>query len=308
MKKIIGLSVFVLSLALYSCQSEDAKVPVEQGLTEKSAQITLTEVEVEAASNEVEYEVEFYANAEETLTRWWKVGKAWRWSNKLRYRINHCPDVSITHDGEEEYPKTIVLNYGDGTELKNGKLLSGMITINISAPQKSKDYTRLVTYSDFGVDTILINGTSQVIVDKNDEMFRTFESDLTLNNGDGVTIERTSNRLWQWVEGFDTTEDQSDDVMHITGVVNAEHSVHGTYEKKIVEPLVRIRDCRFIVQGIVEITLNSAEEPAWSMDYGDGECDNIAVVTKDGETYEVDLSKKKMHKKGDKKRNQNGKD
>ena len=50
-----------------------------------------------------------------------------------------------------------------------------------------------------------------------------------------------------------------------------------------------MRDCRFIVSGIVEVKLNDVL--ASSMNYGDGECDAIATLTKaDGEIVEIDLS------------------
>jgi hypothetical protein len=52
-----------------------------------------------------------------------------------------------------------------------------------------------------------------------------------------------------------------------------------------------MRDCRYIVQGVVEITLNG--ELVSSLDYGDGECDDVAILTQDGETAEVDLSIRK---------------
>ncbi|MBT6005600.1 MAG: hypothetical protein HOG79_07770, partial [Prolixibacteraceae bacterium] len=44
----------------------------------------------------------------------------------------------------------------------------------------------------------------------------------------------------------------------------------------------------------VEITLNG--ELISSLDYGNGDCNNIAILTKDGETYEVDLAKRDVKK------------
>jgi hypothetical protein len=299
MKRIIVLSMLVVAVLTFSCQNEKVETLQDDYLTEKAAQLTLTEVQVEAATTETEYEVEFFANAEETLTRWWRMGKLFRWNNKLRYRINHCPDVEIIQGDNDGYPKTIKLNYGDSTVLNNGKVLSGEIIIVLSAPKKSKDYTRTVTYNDFGMDSLLINGGSTVIVDKVDEMFRIFTTDFTITLADGSTLNRTSERIWQWVEGMDTEEDQLDDVIHITGIVNAELNGE-TYKKEILDHLVRKGDCRYIVQGTVEVTLGI--EQLCFIDYGEGDCDQYATMTKDGESYEIDLAKKKM--KG--KNNQNG--
>lgn len=303
MKRIIGFSIFILAVTLFSCQNDDVNIPDDGTLSEKSAQISLNEVKMESAATEVEYEVEFYANAEEMLTRWWKMGKGWQWTNKLRYRMNQCPDVHIESE-EGGYPKKITLDYGEETVLRNGKVLSGVIIIDISAPKKTKDYTRLVTYDNFGIDTLTVVGTSSVTIDKNIDAFRVFESSLTFTLADGTVVERDSERRWEWVEGMDTQDDQNDDVIEITGFVNASIPATGdTYEKKIIEPLIRLRDCRYIVKGIVEIWLNG--ELISSLDYGDGTCNDFAILTKDGETHEVDLSKCKMKNKN-KNSNQNG--
>ncbi len=291
MKRIFGISLLLLAAVFISCNKENIDKPIEDGLSEKAAQITLTETKMEALSTETEYEVEFYANAERFLARWWHLGKKWRWNTKLRYLANHCPDVTISTGDENTYPKTITLDYGDGTELENGKVLSGVIIIEISAPRSSKDYTRTVTYDEFGINSMVINGLSIVTVDKVNEVLRQFQSDFTIVLEDGSTVTRSSVRIWQWVEGMDTEDDQTDDVIEITGFVNAELNDE-VYRKEIVTPLKRLGDCRFIVEGVVTIIMN--KELLCTIDYGDGSCDNIATVTKGDDTYEIDLAKHKM--------------
>jgi len=303
MKRIIGISALILSIGFFSCQTEKvADIPTDNTLSEKSAQITLTELKLENATTETEYEVEFYANAEEMLTRWWKLGKAWRWNHKLRYKINQCPLVTIEQGENNGYPKKITLNYGEGTVLKNEKVLSGIIVVEISAPKKSKDYTRMVTYDGFGVDTVIINGTSLVTVDKNEETFRNFESDFIFKLNEESTISRTSKRTWMWQEGLETMDDQSDDIIQIDGIVEATNSNNDTYKKEIIDPLIRLGDCRFIVDGTVEMSLNGAVFA--TLDYGNGDCNAVAIMTTDTETVEIDLTKFKRKNRN----NQNGKD
>lgn len=304
MKKLIGLSLFVFAVTFWACNNENADVPVlNTDLTEKSAEITLTEVQLEAATTETEYEVEFYANAEETLTRWWKIGKRFSWHNKLRYRVNHCPDVHILSGDNDGYPKTIILNYGDSTVLNNGKVLSGEIVIEISAPRKSKDYIRSVHYNEFGIDSLGIDGSSTVEVDKVDEMFRKFTTDFTFTLADGTVITRSSERVWQWLAGYDTPEDQTDDVVAISGKAEANKGTD-TYKKEITNTLKRLGDCKFIVEGTVTITLNG--ELLSTMDYGDGTCDNIAIMTDaEGNETEIDLEERKAKGKKDQNKNQN---
>ncbi len=69
----------------------------------------------------------------------------------------------------------------------------------------------------------------------------------------------------------------------------------GKYEKIITKPLVKTDDCQYIVEGTIEYLLNG--ETVAIVDFGNGECDNIATKTVDGETYEFELDNKKRDKK-----------
>jgi len=298
MKRIIGISLIILTVGLFSCNNDKVDLAQDDALLEKSAQITLTEVQLEAVATASEYEVEFYANAEEMLTRWMRMGLRWKWTNKLRYMADQCPDVNIVEGENEGYPKVIKLNYGDGTVLKNEKVLSGVIIIEISGPRKSGSFTRMVTYENFSVDTIQVAGTSLITVNKGNETFRNYTTDLTFTINNETVITRSSVRTWTWIEGMETTEDQTDDVIRIEGSVSASSGTD-TYKKEIVEPLVRLGNCRFIVSGTVTITLNVLTS---TLNYGEGECDEVATMTNSaGETAEVDLTKCKMKENRNKK-------
>ena len=299
MKKIIGISLVLAAVTLFSCQDEKIDLATDDAmLSEKAAQISLNEVSMESALTETEYEIDFYANAFGRLFMQQRKGQMWRWSDKLRYGAQQCPNLNIeAEDGD--FPKTITLDYGEGTELRNGKVLSGVITIEITAPRTSPEYQRNVTYTNFGVDNMVINGTSVVTVDREEETFRTFVNDMEITLADGTEVTRHSERSWQWIEGMDTELDQSDDVIQITGFAQVSTSTGDEYKKEIIEPLIRSRDCRFIVSGIVEITLN---EEVSTLDYGDGTCDALAILTQEDEEIEVDLT---QYQKGNGNRNGN---
>jgi hypothetical protein len=68
----------------------------------------------------------------------------------------------------------------------------------------------------------------------------------------------------------------------------------GKFEKVITKPLVKIEGCRFIVEGTIEFYKNN--ELVCTIDFGDGECDDIATKTVDGETIEFSL--KRLKKRG----------
>ena len=69
-----------------------------------------------------------------------------------------------------------------------------------------------------------------------------------------------------------------------------------TYTKKILIPLERIDGCDYVVKGKIEYVKDGALVA--TVDFGDGECDNIATKTVDGVDKEIKLNKKgKKHKK-----------
>ena len=69
----------------------------------------------------------------------------------------------------------------------------------------------------------------------------------------------------------------------------------GTFTKKdgtvlsvnVIEPLRRELACKFLVSGIVNLTKN---ENMAILNYGDGECDDLAIITINGQDHEIHLS------------------
>ena len=62
------------------------------------------------------------------------------------------------------------------------------------------------------------------------------------------------------------------------------------YKKNILIPLVKIDDCDYIVEGKIEYIKDGTVVA--TVDYGDGQCDDIATKTVDGKDYEFKLNKK----------------
>jgi len=71
------------------------------------------------------------------------------------------------------------------------------------------------------------------------------------------------------------------------------------YKRNIIKPLVKVDGCDYIVEGNIEYIKDGAVVA--TVDFGDGECDNIATKTVDGVDKEIKLNKKgKKHKRGKK--------
>lgn len=67
------------------------------------------------------------------------------------------------------------------------------------------------------------------------------------------------------------------------------------FEKVITKEIVKTDDCKYIVSGTIEFRKNG--EAIAVVDFGDGECDNIATKTVDGQTTEFKLERKNKYLK-----------
>lgn len=287
-------TIAILSLALFACQDFnglDSTTSETDELVLKSAVIAETDLMVESVSDEVVYEAEFFAESEKLLKQLarFKGGKNLLSGHKgNRYLNGYAPDVSID-TAATGYPVTITINYGVGSELKNGRKISGLVTIEISAPRGTDGATRLITYTNCVIDSVNINGTAIETFNGDNETARTINnnSEVTFILPDGTVIERTGTHTRNWIEGLSTPLEHDDDVIEITGSLTATTSTGNTWERGIIEPLLRTGDCRHHVQGVIEFSQNG--EVISTLDFGDGTCDNLALLTVEGETVEIEL-------------------
>lgn len=86
-----------------------------------------------------------------------------------------------------------------------------------------------------------------------------------------------------------TKNDETDMFKSVSELESDLNLIGDEIEKVITNPLVKIEDCDYIVSGTIEFQQNG--ETIAVIDYGDGECDDIATVTKDGETFDISLKK-----------------
>jgi hypothetical protein len=294
--KIFSLAILI-SAGLVSCQkSSDLGLvsSTEEGIL-KSTEITISDLKVESTTDESSYEADFFANAEQDLRQIAKhkgqFGKLMDWRKGLRYQMGQCPDVTID-TASTGYPIVITLNYGDSTVLENGRVLSGVITIEISGPKFTDGTTRTINYNGFVVDSVGIEGTIIETFSGDNLTSRKFNvnSDLTLTLADGTVIDRVSQKVHEWIGGIDTPLVFEDDIIQITGSINTTTSAGESYSKIIAEPLLRLGTCQYFVQGIINFQQNG--EVTGVLDFGNGECDNQATLTTGGETITIDLKGK----------------
>jgi hypothetical protein len=300
MKKTLILGLFaVLTITFSSCKkNQDITDPNNSSITPEES-ITLKDAAVEDVSAASDYEVDFFSTAVDSLAQVENNPNHWhQWHiNHMafggRFRWGHCPNITIISGPNNGYPKTITLDYGDSTVLNNGRVLSGIIIINMSAPPRTDSATRIITFQNFKIDSIGIAGSTTMVFLGDNLTQRIFKinGEITYTFSDNSTLTRTEERQREWIAGLETQFDPSDDVINITGFVHAVNSDGAEYQNEITEPLVRYGNCRFIVQGIVTMSKNG--EVFGTLDYGDGNCDRFATLTINGISKIIIIGRKK---------------
>ncbi len=313
MKKLVGIIVVVLSVFVISCQKDQDLFVQSELLSEKSAQIMVNEISVDNAMADINFESDFFIGAESMMTEMYGGGMHnggmngggihnggmnggdmnWDWNNSMHYSMGQHPNFTM-HGQQGQHPDSLVMNYGMGTQLNNGRVMSGSMIINTSEEPNGDGFMRKITYEGFSVDSMSITGMTNMYISGDYQNGRNhmISEDLMITMPDGTTIHRESEIVREWMEGSETNLDQTDDVMKVTGhVINTviENGTETVYRKDIIEPLIKSSNCRYFSQGIIE--LSQAGTVIATLDYGNGECDDIALLSKDGEeSVEIILS------------------
>lgn len=289
-----------LALAFTSCEKDEVDLSNDYTRPEFSTSVESV-VSMDAALEDVVeatgYEIDLFSGSTEAInsdfteeTASSATLKSGNTGWKSRYAAGQCPLITI-ESAEGGFPKTISLNYGEQTELANGRVLRGVIKIVLSEPLRNIGSKREVTFEGFSIDTIGVEGTKVFTTLKNaNEREVNIVRNLIFTFPDASFIEHSSDKTRIWTAGLDTPFNHFDDVIEITGFSTNRDSDENEYERKIVKRLVLKGNCRFIVSGAVEYYKNS--QLFATIDYGNGECDNKATITTANGTFEFIIGRR----------------
>lgn len=187
-------------------------------------------------------------------------------------------------DGDWRIDTITYVDYVNGNA-RFEKVKNGQIVIRTLGNPLAENFERNVTFVNFSINGNLIEG------EKNIEKTANYTYTITLQDGkitftDGTTYTRTFTRTRTWVAGFDTPYYIWDDIHTVAGNAAGVNRNGNTYTHQITNALMIKLNCRWIVEGTIEMTVG---DKSATLDYGNGDCDNIATVTINGKTYEVRL-------------------
>jgi hypothetical protein len=270
----------IVILSLVSCQKD--KSAVEQA--------SINIADDDAVSDAVFEDVFSTAdNAEIILDQFAKKGD----SKSMVVLTDSCPTITITHPETGIWPKIVTVDFGAGCSGFYDNTRSGRIIIEITGPRLEAGTKRTVTFEDYYFNGIRVEGT-KVIENTGYNENENLVCSVTLRGGkltlpDGKTIERSFEHQREWIAGFLTLNIWDDECL-ITGTASGTTLEGVGYTNTITTALDWKRVCFFIVSGVVKIEREG--KPEVGINYGTGECDAKAVVTKDGESKEIILRHK----------------
>jgi hypothetical protein len=269
--KLAAIAV-IFALGTISCQEEEAAQPMSNDQIDQEVLAENLLVELDELTEEG---IDFQLNA-------LKSGGADR-----LFLNDNCP--VITYD-KTSNPRKMILDFGTGCVGHDDKTRSGKIIITSSAFE-NLTLERVKTFENFIVEGKKIEGKIIKKITLNREnLSRVAEikEDIKVTFEDNTILTRKANLTREQIFGIPGV--RADNETKTWGeVITTRHS-GATITKTIAEatPLLFKASCKQIVSGIVTFTNGDV---SWTIDYGTGECDNTATVTRDGETRTVKLKK-----------------
>ena len=282
-KIVSGIAIVMLSFFI-SCDSTNDGNDNNPALTAKDIAVNS---KIDVAIDDVVYIVEDQYTAQQSISN--------RSSTASKSIFPTCATfTTVLVDGT--WTRTI--DFGSaGCTLPNGNVLKGKIIISFSNDFTSKSRTLLYRFVDFYHNGKLLQGNKSITYEsKSTELLATehpvmtFTVDMKITFDDGKVYSRTGTTVKETIEGNETPLNWEDNVFLVTGNSATSLANGDTVTTVITTPLRYITSCKlpFPVSGIVSITKNTS---VGTLDFGDGKCDNLATLTIDGVTKDINLEK-----------------
>lgn len=282
-KIVSGIAIVMLSFFI-SCDSSNDGNDNNPALTAKDIAVNS---KIDVAIDDVVYIVEDQYTAQQSISN--------RSSTASKSILPTCATfTTVLVDGT--WTRTI--DFGSaGCTLPNGNVLKGKIIISFSNDFTSKSRTLSYRFVDFYHNGKLLQGNKSITYEsKSTELLATehpvmtFTVDMKITFDDGKVYSRTGTTVKETIEGNETPLNWEDNVFLVTGNSATSLANGDTVTTVITTPLRYITSCKlpFPVSGIVSITKNTS---VGTLDFGDGKCDNLATLTIDGVTKDINLEK-----------------
>ncbi len=198
-----------------------------------------------------------------------------------------CATITISPADPAVYPKTMTIDFGTGCTSSNGVTRKGKLIATLSGRIRTTGSVVGVTFDNYYVNNYKVEGNFSI-------------TNNSTGNGLNFTTQTTNGKVtypngttWYNYAGTHTvvqtagagTITFTDDNFSVTGN-STTTSGNNSLAVTISTPLVKNASCRNIVSGVQSFTYNNL---SGTLNYGDGACDNQALLTIGAYTQMVTL-------------------
>ena len=282
---ILGLAILFFSSTMFVSCSKDE--------TADNESVAISAAEDDADADNLYDDV--YNEMDESLTELEQDEYVVPSSSLKSASVEGSKTITVSTPDAVSFPKTITIQYSNWTDMA-GRIKNGSITIVVTGKYREVGSTKTVTFQNFTIDSILVEGTHTVKnLGRNTSQYLQYEVKLVggkLTFPGGLVITREFTRTRTWVAGESTPHIVWDDAYMIEGSASGLNRKGHTYTRTIINPLYIAATCPWIAAGTVELVSNGR---TISINYGDSNslCDNKAVVTVNGISKEITLHRGK---------------
>jgi len=203
-----------------------------------------------------------------------------------RSYFSSCASRTVVLEGNSV---NISLDFGAGCEGPHENVLAGVIRIDIQllgADEKQVTHS----FEEFSINGRAIEGNitrNRIRLNQDGYPEVQISKDIRIQWDENNSFNRVGQTKRTWVSGNDTRR-WGDDVFLTTG--NWRVLKNGVLQRSVTisKELRREMSCRFLVSGTINI---EGSEANYSLDFGEGACDDVAVVTTGERQEEIQLGR-----------------
>ena len=293
MKNLLKLSaVFLLLITYSSCDKDNTNDMTSAQLTSDDA---IVNSKIDLANDDIATIADqLFDNIDATTLNYRAIeNNATIFSNCAT--ITRVPAFGTTPTPGTQVTKTI--DFGTtGCTLNNGNIVRGKIIITFVYQPSATSHTVTYTFDNFYHNNIKFVGTktftrsmtaATATSAPHPIVVMQLEMTITMPNGDVYT--RVGSRTRELVEGFNTENIFLDNIYRITGSWTTTNQNGNQHTATITEPLMAKMSCivvnkPILARGIITFVRNNVTS---ILNYGNGECDNLAVFTINGVSFTI---------------------
>ena len=270
----------VLFVVATACEDQEEQA-FQSGIGEEDIQSVSSEEDLQTAYDEIDL---ISVEANESMDDDGTLGG--REQTDETDRLTRC--ATVTHDKEA---MTITIDFGDGCEGPDGKLRSGIIFITYTGRLFIPGSVWTYELRNYTVNGKLIEGKktiTNVSGSISDHVsFHKLIEDGKVTWPDGSFATREVDKTFTWIRANNPLMDE----VHVEGEASGVNRRGVAYKVTIISTVIWKRSCRIRgvcvpVQGLKLVERRDQADVL--LDFGDGACDNLVTITKNGESRVIE--------------------